>query len=515
MAQKCDICPDATRSTRLSLTNWSIVTDSSSSTSSKDRSSYDPMTGSLEDDLETDAMARPDVKECSSSSTSGETCKPQASKPPRTKEEADVLDKLAHDQMERDLDNSEGPDEKLPQEKRSDMYAQRHQEKKKNCGGNEPNQWRVKEKRQQGRKQSMAQSVLAAADMIEKQKKEGEEMAKNEKEKEKEEEEDEQDEQQNFDQPEFVCRIGGFAQPWYCAWGTPTTYLQLGRACKTYMWSWFNHFYTDDPGFEFYDPRSMIGRRASWKRFNDSDRPVSTPVWTGITKAAINMCLYVVMAGIIYAICALMGMIHLVPGFVFSILQFLAQGYVAMYLLGQCFRPLHRYGLRDFVTEYGRPRPYLGQVRSTAKMRAPQNRFRRACDRPAYAEVHRISHRISDSMSVVERFWSASWMFGSLRSWLDVNRWVQVIENDEDLFVSMRVVHVVIQALHSATMDSYEAAYAKASAIASHYDEVLLRIAPINGRNILADSIDYSVDLFWSESASSPRMGNGVCQSRS
>jgi len=382
----------------------------------------------------------------------------------------------------------------------------RDKEKEDRCGGNAPREKeRLDAKKSRGRANFSVSSLLNAAQMLDHDKKVGNDIAAKEKAEDESERKSAHMRELFTDvRPAFVMRSGGFSRPWYAGFGVPQTRLRLIGSMLQYLSVWFS-WLRGLGNLPLWDPRDG----SVWRDFSPEDNEFMTPVFKGLVFSTFAL----IALGIVFAMGILFTWIFSFSSllqWIAIVISWIVRSGAIVQLFSMCFRPILRYQTDDRMVSYGATRFHSSDPDFESTMRMSGSRYRPATDAPVLCTVHMHNITFADHTSWYQRYWATSWCFGSLFTWLESNRLQSLVQETVDVIVSMRIVDTVLTGLARSRIDSYRDAETKARNIVSTYDELQLGIQQVRGRNVREDSIQYATALYWSRAAADASLGNGV-----
>lgn len=393
----------------------------------------------------------------------------------------------------------------------ADISFERKKEKIARCGGNLPaDQERIDKKKKQGKKCFKNQSLLKEAGMVDKD----HELAEKDVKRDLEEEQEEQvrylaSRENDVNREGFVMRSEGFARPWYDGFGTPETYAALLTQIFAFLQRLY--VYVRHRGvLPLYDPR----QGDVWRPYNSRDDEKFTPVFKGMVYLVglISVSWMILVGGglvmqLIALVSSAVGMDMVGIAIQFSLYGMdLALLFIGFHL---SFRPLARYGKADRMIEFGLAKPFLltDNPAYHDDQRLPEHRIRKSIDQAHLARVHGHIVTVADSAPWFMQFWSTSWLFGNLFTWLECNRLCKLIHHEREMVISLKMVDSIAGALIKSRLRTYLEVEAKARSCASSFDQLRLGTHPIEGRNVREDSVIYAAAHFWARLASDASLG--------
>jgi hypothetical protein len=254
-----------------------------------------------------------------------------------------------------------------------------------------------------------------------------------------------------------------------------------------------------------WDPRED----ATWRAYGVEDDEIATPVFKGVVFTTFIGCVIALltMSGFIFtwlfSFSSLMSWVGWGIGWFTKTNAFIQ-------FFGMLFRPVMRYVGGDIMMEVDVPRFYEEDPHFAQDMRMTGMRYRPATDRAVFANVPVHTVSVQDETKWWQKYMAVSWLFGSLFSWLEVNRLIRLVHERVTFVVSIRLADAIARGLARTRLESYWEAETKARNLASTYDELKLGTQKVEGRNVLDDTVRYAAALYWQRAASDASLGNGV-----
>lgn len=392
----------------------------------------------------------------------------------------------------------------------AECKKERQSEKVANCGGNQPSTAdRLKAKHHVGYR-TFKETQVAKAVNEDSVKQEAKAAADEALEKEKAEQEEAQRAENDYhdftmDYQPFVSRSGGCAAPFTPIFGSPRSMRELLPMVWTFL-IFIKDLFTRGARMPLYLPYHTVNGNTVFREHNHDDDVFYVPKFKGLIKGFGIAVLLACLAGLSTAVVWAFSFGSM--GTLLQFFQMAIEARLVLYFFSMLFRPEARYLTGDEIAEFSQPRRLEVEPGHRDEDRMPGMRYRPAKDVPRFMRVDVEARRVRVEGLWWEKFWGTSWIFGSLQSWIQLNRLSSFALETTSLVVSMRAVAVLTSHLSGQVFDSLSDVQGKMQAFLRTYDELRAGPGRVDGRNWMDDTIFYASRLFWSQAAHNPRLGN-------